>query len=78
MAIIAHKKETKYNIHINDLKDFIEEILITSKSFNTNKIGILSSYYIQRTGYSTNSSLAEGNTFKKLLYLETINGMNKH
>ena len=78
LAITAYKEGTKYNIYINNIKDFIEEILITSKSFNTNKIGIRSSYYVQRTGFSINTSIAKGMTFKKILYLETINGMNKY
>ena len=78
LAITAYKEGTKYNIYINNIKDFIKEILITSKSFNTNKIGIRSSYYVQRTGFSINTSIAKGMTFKKILYLETINGMNKY
>ena len=78
MALWMNKENRMYNLHLNNDRDFLKESYIEPMSMNADKIKISSSYYIQRTGINSNTSPANGIQYKKILFLEILNGMNKY
>ena len=78
MALWMNKENRMYNLHLNNDRDFLKELYIEPISINTNKIKISSSYYIQRTGISLNTSPANGIQYKKISFLEILNDMDKY
>lgn len=76
MMINAIKEGDYHKIYLNGKIDFMKEFF--SSGFNSKTVVIKSQYYVQRIGLKTDSSIVNSQEFKRILYFETLNGMEPY
>lgn len=76
MMINAVKEGHYHKIHLNGVIDFMIEFL--PSEFNSKTVAIETQFYIQRIGFKTDSLTTNSQEFKRILFFETLNGMEPY